>query len=65
MRSGIRLLACLLVAGGASVSQTQGGARTSSPLPGKGLGGTRLPVRRGIARAAHIPCAAREGGMVL
>ncbi|MBB5060433.1 outer membrane protein assembly factor BamB [Granulicella aggregans] len=37
MTSGIRLLACLLVACGASVAQTQGGARTSSPLPGKGL----------------------------
>ena len=37
MRSGIRLLACLLVAGAASAAQTQGGARTTSPLPGKGL----------------------------
>jgi len=37
MTSGVRLLACLLVAWGTSVAQAQGSARTSSPLPGKGL----------------------------
>ena len=37
MLSGFRLLACLLVACAACPAQTQGGARTTSPLPGKGL----------------------------
>ena len=37
MTSGVRLLACLLVAWGTSVAQTQGSGRTPSLLPGKGL----------------------------